>query len=631
MCAKIMKRKKSSSSSSSSAEEKEEEEKKEEVPPTQRQRCPFPVPRGTAVRRISLNDYLILVHQLMIDQSAQDWHKRNVKMLVIRGECGPQHVITFKLPGSSCTVHDILEQLGVQFDETTTIDCLENPGGNIHVVVSVGFIMKAPAGEMASQAEEMYNEMVEMKKLAPSDPKRLKLEETTGKLAFSNGTQKNWQADSTPQWWKREEPSATVEETACPRESNLFQRLFWRTPSPGRIDGATKQLEPQGTSATASSPAKPSVVEPTKSLPDACPFSRLTQTLEEQAEKRRLRRNRRYLLSQDFDDAPVVLLSSEDEEPTTDEGLSETGDGSQGLEGNAPSVDKKPRQLSADEDLTLLRYPPTGTGGLCISMKDYMCLSRSTYLNDIIIDFYLLWLKNTVIPEAQRDRTHIFSTFFHKRLTTLSRPMNMKQTAAQKRHERVQKWTRSVDIFDKDFIIIPFNDQAHWILAIICFPSLPGPIPYDDGQLSGDDDPIKQPVILIFDSFPGVSRNRVMVILRDYLTCEYRAKKPNAEPRVFNKINMPGHRVKVPQQENLTDCGLYLLQYVEQFFTKPIRDYRLPINELSNWFDLLTVTKKREDIANLIQRLMDENTQHQQRKILPVIEFPTRNGQMVED
>ncbi|EDW33713.1 GL13235 [Drosophila persimilis] len=92
---------------------------------------------------------------------------------------------------------------------------------------------------------------------------------------------------------------------------------------------------------------------------------------------------------------------------------------------------------------------------------------------------------------------------------------------------------------------------------------------------------------------------------------------------------MPGHCVKVPQQNNFTDCSLYLLQYVEQFFAEPIRDYRLPIKQLTNWFDFITVTKKREDISNLIQKLMDE-TNIQQRLILPVIEFPTLNGQLVE-
>lgn len=36
--------------------------------------------------------------------------------------------------------------------------------------------------------------------------------------------------------------------------------------------------------------------------------------------------------------------------------------------------------------------------------------------------------------------------------------------------------------------------------------------------------------------------------------------------KVFNKDNIKGSCPKIPQQNNFTDCGLYLLQYVEHFF-----------------------------------------------------------------
>ncbi|XP_061398907.1 uncharacterized protein LOC133334608 [Musca vetustissima] len=379
-------------------------------------------------------------------------------------------------------------------------------------------------------------------------------------------------------------------------------------------------------------------------------------------------------------------------------------------------------QLQPNEIRQLLIYPQ-GKGGISINTEDYMCLATDQYLNDIIIDFYLKWVHENIIPDAQKDRTHIFSTFFYKRLTTLTRHINhdkdVKQSAAQKRHARVQNWTKNVNIFEKDFIIIPINEQSHWFLAIICFPKLKGPVTFDtnvpvelqpikktkgkkvslqignttitplskrdssnvlseicgvgdddserdeaegdDSDLASEDSdfdnsnsttpsnsqpavpvvpgattnasthqPIKQPLILIFDSLAGASRSRVVATLRDYLTCEYKIKMADASLHTFNKDNMPGHCVKVPQQNNFTDCGLYLLQYVEQFFKDPIRDYRVPIKQLANWFDTLTVTKKREDISNLIQSLMDERNGPNNKIILPEIPFPTLNGQLVE-
>ena len=43
-------------------------------------------------------------------------------------------------------------------------------------------------------------------------------------------------------------------------------------------------------------------------------------------------------------------------------------------------------------------------------------------------------------------------------------------SASQRRHARVHKWSRNVDIFSKDLIFIPLNESAHWYLAVICYP-----------------------------------------------------------------------------------------------------------------------------------------------------------------
>jgi hypothetical protein len=41
---------------------------------------------------------------------------------------------------------------------------------------------------------------------------------------------------------------------------------------------------------------------------------------------------------------------------------------------------------------------------------------------------------------------------------------------ANEAHARVRKWTARVDLFDKDFIIVPVNQSLHWTLAIVCHP-----------------------------------------------------------------------------------------------------------------------------------------------------------------
>lgn len=130
----------------------------------------------------------------------------------------------------------------------------------------------------------------------------------------------------------------------------------------------------------------------------------------------------------------------------------------------------------------ILIYPP-GKGGIPINTEDYMCLAQDQFLNDVIIDFYLKYLVHDILTHSQREKTHIFSTFFYKRLTTKPSKVNKSSnphewdtslTPAQKRHARVKTWTKNVNIFEKDFIVVPINENCHWFVAIICFPSLDG-------------------------------------------------------------------------------------------------------------------------------------------------------------
>uniref|UniRef100_A0A336LNT8 CSON009158 protein n=1 Tax=Culicoides sonorensis TaxID=179676 RepID=A0A336LNT8_CULSO len=372
---------------------------------------------------------------------------------------------------------------------------------------------------------------------------------------------------------------------------------------------------------------------------------------------------------------------------------------------NAISNQNSAVAVQGNKSENLLLYPKEGKGRIPINTNDYACLAIDQYLNDVIIDFYIKYLLHERLTPEQRDCTHVFSSFFYKRLTTMDKTRrasdkDLKLTAAQKRYQRVSKWNKDVDLFKKDFIIIPINEQSHWFLAIICFPRLTGPVTADgeravktplvkrvkkknaaakaksmtvqignttitamkkakdesievpgdeserdeaegdDSELNSDDSgeedlanpelqPIKQPCILIFDSLSGTSRSRVVATLRDYLTCEYKAKNSTAtNPIVFTKDNLPGHCVKVPQQNNFTDCGLYLLQYVEEFYANPIKDWRIPIKGLQNWFDSITVTKKREDISNLLEKLIEK---YEPANLpLPKLEFPTKDGVLIE-
>ena len=222
-----------------------------------------------------------------------------------------------------------------------------------------------------------------------------------------------------------------------------------------------------------------------------------------------------------------------------------------------------------------------------------------------------------------QERTHIFSIYFYNRLTQKPK---IKLTAnappmspAERRYDHVKKWTKNTNIFEKDFVIVPINHEDHWYVVLICYPALTKPREYN-GR-------VECPVMLLLDSLEDGMKDEVVANLREYLACEWREKMvvgQGKEVRLFQQSSMPHFCPDIPQQPNLTDCGLYLLEYVEAFFRSPIKDFSVPIASLASWFTAdqvvnvitcekrlfycLQVQGKRESIAGLIRRLAAEQS-----------------------
>ncbi|KAM7173421.1 sentrin-specific protease 6 isoform 3-T3 [Macrochelys suwanniensis] len=112
-----------------------------------------------------------------------------------------------------------------------------------------------------------------------------------------------------------------------------------------------------------------------------------------------------------------------------------------------------------------------------------------------------------------------------------------------------------------------------------------------------------QPCILLMDSLRGPSRSNVVKILREYLEVEWEVRK--GSKRSFSKDVMKGSNPKVPQQNNFSDCGVYILQYVESFFENPILNFELPMN-LTDWFPRPRMKTKREEIRKIILKLQEQ-------------------------
>merc|ERR1712042_181128 len=153
----------------------------------------------------------------------------------------------------------------------------------------------------------------------------------------------------------------------------------------------------------------------------------------------------------------------------------------------------KNKRIGDQQVVKFCQYPPDGAGNVSVTNEDYNCLEAEQFLNDVIIDFYLKFLQHGRFSNIKEvmDRTHIFTTYFYKRLTTRPNSNNKGKahpvednpdlSAAEKRYERVKKWTKKVNLFEKDFIVVPINEHAHWFVCVICFPGQSGCVRADDG------------------------------------------------------------------------------------------------------------------------------------------------------
>eukprot|EP00730_Choanoeca_flexa_P006239 TRINITY_DN12115_c0_g1_i1.p1 TRINITY_DN12115_c0_g1~~TRINITY_DN12115_c0_g1_i1.p1 ORF type:complete len:676 (+),score=78.46 TRINITY_DN12115_c0_g1_i1:1950-3977(+) len=313
------------------------------------------------------------------------------------------------------------------------------------------------------------------------------------------------------------------------------------------------------------------------------------------------------------------------------------------------------------DDGTVLGTWPQGVGGITVTKGDMNRLHEHEFLNDIIINIYLRHLEEQLTAEKSAS-VKIFNSFFFSQYML--------------GFDRVARWTKKIKLFDKDFVVIPINESAHWYVAIICFPGMefaPCP-PLEDlkdpkespPSLSGEalnaldfedpaplakkahlsavsgrsalsqdkavaalddlpttlqpvaeecilDDPTfapdykssmdtmqdspkdanmqaveelfkhkrlpskpydpkhnlwkheihrRRPCILILDSLGGLHRD-VAKKLREYLSQLW--KRDHDTERAFTETTMPLIRVAVPEQDNSTDCGIFLLSFVESF------------------------------------------------------------------
>lgn len=124
---------------------------------------------------------------------------------------------------------------------------------------------------------------------------------------------------------------------------------------------------------------------------------------------------------------------------------------------------------------------------------------------------------------------------------------------------KLRRWWKGVDIFQKAYIFLPVHGDLHWSLVIICIPS-------KEDELG--------PIILHLDSLGLHPSSQIFKTTSGYLKEEWNYINQNApqmDPPFSDGIwkrlprKIQKERIKVPQQKNEYDCGLFVLYFMERF------------------------------------------------------------------
>lgn len=103
-------------------------------------------------------------------------------------------------------------------------------------------------------------------------------------------------------------------------------------------------------------------------------------------------------------------------------------------------------------------YPHGEPDAVTLSTKDIELLRPASFINDTIVDFYVKYLEQHIEPE-EKHRFHFFNSFFFRKLADLDKDPSTACDGRSAFH-RVFRWTRKVNIFEKDYIFIPVNFRS---------------------------------------------------------------------------------------------------------------------------------------------------------------------------
>lgn len=277
----------------------------------------------------------------------------------------------------------------------------------------------------------------------------------------------------------------------------------------------------------------------------------------------------------------------------------------------------------------IVKYPENETNQILLYGKDLSCIGEGKYLNDNIMNFYLKFSTYRNVDyngrdyalNALDDKIFIYDALFSPYLFSSNRKRKLHQTNlkgysvysvenfADFYKRNLQKWTRDVDIFTKDFLIMPLLKDNHWFLAIICYPGNLMPPNRKSTDLSPEYAKEKASIILMDSLNTYFPKNEITRDIFKYLNMEYKEKrKPSDANDQLSRQKFVELFPDVPLQTNYYDCGLFVLEYITRFLNSPQATFytiRTDPKSLAKWFSPESLADKRARIKLAVMNQME--------------------------
>ncbi|CAI4039726.1 hypothetical protein SMKI_09G1340 [Saccharomyces mikatae IFO 1815] len=262
-----------------------------------------------------------------------------------------------------------------------------------------------------------------------------------------------------------------------------------------------------------------------------------------------------------------------------------------------------------DDATTELETPEPFKPSLCykfndgsshtITSQDFKCLFNKDWVNDSILDFFTKFYIESSIEKSviKREQVYLMSSFFYTKL--ISNPTDY--------YSNVKKWVNNTDLFSKKYVVIPINISYHWFSCIIT--NLDTILDFHQNKdkndaINSDEISINTPLvnILTFDSLRQ-THSREIDPIKEFLI-SYALDKYSIQ---LDKTQIKMKTCPVPQQPNMSDCGVHVILNIKKFFENPLET----INIWKN-----AKIKSKHFTAKMVNKYFDKSERNNARKDL---------------